>query len=294
MLSAFLFAFTCVSNGAVSKTTESLNLGETVVSVNIYENAGARITLFAPHFNEKIARRSALEFVAENGGRFIEIESVNEKGGASRNLNFKLSGRNYSVDPNRIFTENGRNCALSGEVNAAVKRFADSLLKLIFAPDTAALRNGENFVVAVHNNSDFTAQASAGKNLTAHAFIKTAGGESFSHGAYQEQAEGVYLSNEEDDADNFIFLSTAKYVSHFAERGFNIVIQKSPARLNTKKCTIDDGSLSVYSAQHSIEYICLEADARSGAARQKQMLDAVLALTDQEEPDQTKLTAKDH
>jgi hypothetical protein len=289
----FTIAVFTSANAATMKSTQTLLLGETEVKINIYENTGAQITFFAPHFNERIALQTAKEYVEKKGGRLIEIESLNDKGKASRYLKFKFDGKDYSIDPNRIYTENGRNCGVSYEINAVVKNFADNLLQIIFAADGKNLREGENFVVAVHNNTDFAAKTKEEKlnDLTAHAFLKTSDTESLTHGSFEEQAEGVYLSNEEEDADNFVFLSNAKYVSHFATLGFNIVIQKSAKRLQTKKCSLDDGSLSVYSALNSIQYICLEADAISGAFRQKQMFEAVYAILQESKPDESKLLA---
>ena len=77
---------------------------------------------------------------------------------------------------------------------------------------------------------------------------------------------------------NIIFLSTFNYMRYFAEKGFNVVVQKAPPKLQTKTCTIDDGSLSVYSGQQSIPYICLEADGVTGEFRQRQMIEAVYQL----------------
>jgi hypothetical protein len=105
------------------------------------------------------------------------------------------------------------------------------------------------------------------------------------HGVFESQADGVFLSNTESDADNFVFVSTPVLISHFAERGFNVVLQKSAARLNSRLCTVDDGSLSVLAARLNIPYINLEADAGSGSLRQKQMIDAVYALAPAPKPE---------
>jgi hypothetical protein len=130
--------------------------------------------------------------------------------------------------------------------------------------------------VAVHNNTDVDTKAEQSRtgDLTAAAFVK---GRTM-HAEFYEQAEGVYLSNLEEDADNFVFLSGTQLVGYFAERGFNAVVQKSAARLNSKMCSIDDGSLSVYSAQARVPYICLEADGVTGSLRQRAMFDAVYLL----------------
>jgi len=51
--------------------------------------------------------------------------------------------------------------------------------------------------------------------------------------------------------------------------------------LRDGKCSVDDGSLSVYAALSGVPYVNLEADAVGGAARQRQMLQAVYELLSQ-------------
>lgn len=274
------------ADAAIVKTTQRLQLGESQISVNVYENAaGARVTFFAPHYNEQIGTNLAKDYVARNGGRLIEIESVDERGRAQRYLKFTTSGKTYSIDPNRIYTDNGRGCNVSAEINQTVKFFADELLKIILDTDGKTLREGERFIVAVHNNTDVSAktQKAQTSDLTAVAFIKAQSSKNITHGAFEAQADGVFLSNEETDEDNFIFLSTPAYMGYFAEKGFNVVIQKPAAKLQSKQCTVDDGSLSVYSGQNSIPYICLEADGATGAKRQSRMLEAVYGLLQPEQ-----------
>ena len=75
-----------------------------------------------------------------------------------------------------------------------------------------------------------------------------------------------------------MFLSTPRLLWPFAERGFNVVVQKPAAGLQDARCGVDDGSLSVYSARRGIPYVCLEADAARGGPRQRQMLAAVYQL----------------
>ncbi len=203
----------------------------------------------------------------------IEIESYDAKGSPARYITFTANGKTYTIDPNRIFTANGRSCNASlSEVDAAVASFAAGVLDL--------LRIDGKFLVAVHNNTDVDSKAESSKpgDLTAYAFVKASFSKELAHGIFQDQADGVYLSNTEDDQDNFVFLSGPRYVGYFAEKGFNVVVQKSAAKLNSQKCSVDDGSLSVYSAQQNISYICLEADAVSGGYRQRQMLEAVYQL----------------
>jgi hypothetical protein len=268
------------ANAATVKTTRRLQLGDSQVSVNIYENAGASVTFFAPHHNEQIGLNLAKDYVNRSGGRLIEIESVDERGNPLRYVKFTAGGKNYTIDPNRIYTDNGRSCNVASEIRENVKIFADELLKIILDADGKSLRANERFIVAVHNNTDVSAKAQAAQNadLTAVAFIKAQSTNNLTHGAFEAQADGVFLSNAETDEDNFIFLSTPAYIGYFAEKGFNVVVQKPAARLASKQCTVDDGSLSVYSGQRAVPYICLEADGTGGYARQRQMLEAIYAL----------------
>lgn len=285
---SLLLIFAVGALAATQKLTQKISLGETEVKINVYENAGSNITFFSPHHNEQIARNLAKEFVEKNGGRLVEIESFDAQGKPSRYINFKLNGKTFSLDPNRIFTDNGRSCdSLPTEIDVLVKDFADKLLRVIFA-DGKGLRDGERFIVAVHNNTDVDSKDEHAKqgDLTALAFVKTAG-----HGAFQSQAEGAFLSNVESDSDNFIFLSSAKYLGFFVEKSFNVVVQKSANKLNSKGCNVDDGSLSVFTAQNNIQYICLEADGASGTFRQRQMFEAVYELLKEQNAVENKTVA---
>jgi hypothetical protein len=281
LLLALLYAGPAAAQDALVKTTQTVALGETAVRVNIYERRGARVTFVAPHHNEQTALKAAREAVGRHGGRLVEVESFDERGRPARRVSFALGGKPYSLDPNRVFTANGRRCGgLAPEADAAVRLFADGLLKIIFAPGGDRLRDGEHFIVAVHNNSDVDEKAPHEKagDLTAAAFVRGVGARPVSRGAFHEQAAGVYLSNLENDEDNFVFLSTPRLIGPFAEGGFNVVVQKAAAELQDARCEVDDGSLSVYSAQRRIPYICLEADAAHGWQRQSQMLAAVYQL----------------
>src|ERR1041384_874615 len=91
------------ANAATVKTTQKLQLGDSEVIVNIYENAGANITFFAPHHNEQIGLNLAKDYINRNGGRLIEIESTDERGNPSRYIKFTSGGKNYTIDPNRIY-----------------------------------------------------------------------------------------------------------------------------------------------------------------------------------------------
>jgi hypothetical protein len=263
------------------KTVKSIRLGETAVRVNVYERAGAAVTFFSPHHNERGAREAAKESVAARGGRFVEVEALDEAGEPARNLRFAVGGKPYTVDPNRVFTEQGRRCLrLPADAEAAVKVFAEELLALLFASGGTRLRAGEKVFVAVHNNGDVEANPpdARDRDLTAVGFLRPLRSRAAFRGPFAESAAGVYLSNAEEDEDNFALVTTPALVTPFASRGFNVVLQKPAAQLRDGRCSMDDGSLSVHAAFNDIPYVNLEADALGGGARQRQMLDAVYEI----------------
>jgi hypothetical protein len=282
LLTVVVFAKAQETN-SLPKQTQLVRLGETTVKINVYEKRGAsKITFVAPHHNEQIGLRLAKEFVEKRGGRLVEIESLDETGNPQRRINFIFAGKSYSFDPNRIFTENGRLCSkFPPEIEPLVKTFAETLLKIMLARDGNKLRDGERFLVAVHNNRDVDERVELTEkagDLTAIAFARNFSALHDAHNNFDLQAEGVYLSNQEYDADNFVFVSTPALMNRFAAEGFSAVLQKSAAKLKIPDCRVDDGSLSVFSALENIPYINLEADAKSGEFRQRQMLEAVYKL----------------
>jgi hypothetical protein len=280
-ITATFFGHSTAAQSGVKKETQTLVIGDSIIKINIYERKGANVTFVSPHHNEQIAVRLAREAVEKTGGRFVEIESLDENGNALRRLNFSFKGANYSLDPNRIFTENGRQCsAYAPEIEPLVKDFADRLLKIFFK-DGEKLRDGERFLIAIHNNTDVDESvdpAQKSRNLTALAFSSGFATINLSQTEFHHQTEGVYLSNNEYDADNFVFVSTPALLGFFVAEGFNVVVQKSAAKLQNKTCSVDDGSLSVFAGLKNIPYINLEADSKFGEFRQRQMINAVYRL----------------
>jgi len=142
------------------------------------------------------------------------------------------------------------------------------------------LREGETLFVAVHNNGDVEKSPPADRDsdLSAVAFVKPLRSRATFRGAFEESAAGVYLSNAEEDEDNFIIVTEPPLLGPFAARGFNVIVQKPAAQLRAPGCSVDDGSLSVHAAFNNIPYVNLEVDIGGGAARQRQMLEAVYDL----------------
>lgn len=292
---AFLCQISRANQIAPKKETQTLALGDSAVKINVYQKKGANVTFISPHHNEQIAVKLTREAIERTGGRLIEIESLDENGNGQRRLSFAYKGTNYSLDPNRIFTENGRQCTgYAAEIEPLVKNFADNLLKIILG-DAGKLRVGERFLVAVHNNRDVDERidlAEKSNDLTALGFARQFVTTNLARTEFQHQVEGVYLSNAEYDADNFVFVSTPALMPFFVEQGFNVVVQKSAAKLAVKNCSVDDGSLSVFAGLKNIPYINLEADAKYGEFRQRQMIAAVYRLFYEQQKNEARTNSK--
>ena len=207
----------------------TVRIGETPVELRVTERpcAGACWSAVNVHDDEDTAVEAALAEIARGGGRLVEV-----KHGGTRNLDFRLTGETFTVDPNRIFTDAGRArtlAALSRDTpaaRAAVAAFADTLLAVYGTPAA---------VVALHNNTE--------ANYSALSY--QAGG------SEANEAEAVHLARG-TDTDDFVFVTTRALFDAVAASGFNAVLQNN-------RTPTDDGSLSVWAAQNGRPYLNIEA-----------------------------------
>lgn len=260
-------------SAAVKVQTKELTLVDNKISIKIYtkERAGRIInkTFVVVHNNECKGLNAVKEVLSDPNyyGRLIEIVSnykdgysVNDPGNERRYLYFN-NGKSC-VDPNRIYTENGRNKALKeskcsetpsdNEINLAIKSFADNLLdKYITVNDRY------NFIIGVHNNDPNGKCDREGLSVdwwaehpdeikSAVGIFKTAG-----------KFKGKQLT-----VDDFILVSNANLFSQFFNLStpFNIALQqerRSLIEITAGKTQIrkgiDDGSMSIYFGATSIK-----------------------------------------
>jgi hypothetical protein len=205
-------------------------LGGTRISIlgTCYNDYSRSISLLNVHDDENTSVEAAEQHLQQTGGMLTQL-----KHSGKRSVVFKLQGKGYAVDPNRIFTAIGiKNTLLKfGRYSSAaareVKRFADTLLRNHV--------DDKKLVVALHNNTD----------------------EGFSILSYQPggtealNAEKVY-NNPEMDADDFVLTTDSCVFERLQEKQINVILQDN-------KKVKDDGSLSVYTARKKIPYINVEA-----------------------------------
>jgi D-alanyl-D-alanine dipeptidase len=210
-----------------------LRVGEATVEV-VSKRGGdgrspIRWLLVNLHDDENTSVDAAERILADYPCRLVELKHSGE-----RHVVFTIDGAEFGCDPNRIFTPAGVRATLekiSSRNDAAeqeVLRFGQSLIEHYRLNQAQA-------VIALHNNMD--------QRYAATSYVKGQ--------AYETDAESVHLQPGKD-ADDFYFVTERRFFDALTKRGFNAVLQ------NNQSVT-DDGSLSVYCAQHDVPYVNVEA-----------------------------------
>ncbi len=216
-------------------------LGNTDVRLIRYDFDSLPVVWFNMHDDENTAVRAARRAV-EHG----QLWEIRHPGG--RNIRFRLHGRRYGFDPNRIYTPEGRKKTLrefsrtySAEADSAVARFARFLIRQV--ADDAAL------VVALHNNT-------RGKYSV----------KSYLPGArYAGDAAEVHLASG-TDPDDFFYCADSLLFRRLAAAGWNALLQNNDS-------VSDDGSLSVYCGRNGIRYVNIEAQRGHRRVQQRMIMD---------------------
>jgi hypothetical protein len=188
------------------------------------------ITLVNLHDDEQASVEAGRVVLEKHGGRLIELVHSGK-----RRVVFSLNGKEYSFDPNRIFSPAGIRLTVRGEGNIpeeayqAVQRFADEFLRY-FRLDR------QRQLITLHNNGegDFSIN-------------------SYRPGAEFEADTAQLYVNPDGDPDDFYFVTEEPTFQELRKRKFNVVLQDNRIRR-------DDGSLSVYAGRHSIAYANVEAE----------------------------------
>lgn len=214
-----------------------LVLGDTDIWVEMsYYGQPRAVAAINLHDDETTSVSAAREWLQKEGGVLIRIEN-----GGERLLKFGLSGQEYKVDPNRLFSKEGAAKSLdrfgevSGEAVEAAYRFGQQLLALIPA-ETRCL-------VALHNNTE--------GGLSIHTY--KAGGDG-------EMDTKEVAHKEEEDPDDFFLTTDGGMYRKLATEGFNVAWQHNEQ-------VRDDGSLSVYYARRP-EMIYVNCETEHGRVEQ--------------------------
>lgn len=216
-----LFLVCMLLSSKIFADTQVVWIGKTPVKIIRETQAPTEKTFVHLHENETTALQAARQFIQKNGGTLITLEH-----GGTRNIQFELQGKQYAVDPNRIFTDRGITHSLqqyssySLVAHQAVKKLAQAIL--------AQIPPGK--VVAVHNNSTYSLRD----------YLPD-------HPMHADAKAVHYLA--QTNYRNFYFVTRQHEYERLKALDFNVALQSNHSD--------DDGSLSYYLGRHN--YINIEA-----------------------------------
>lgn len=226
-------------------------LGDKIIPLSISQYGNSSdIVCINLHDNEFTSVQAARLVLEQKGGILIKLDNHRQ-----RVIRFRLRGRNYAFDPNRIFSRAGIAQTLkeNGTVDpfaiAAIEKFATRLMNLI--PDEATC------VVALHNNTEGAYSV-----------------KSYLPGNEREQDAREVYANDKQDVDNIILTTDSILFKKMAEQGYNCIWQHNE---RAKK----DGSLSVFYGEKNKRYINIETQ-HGRLAQYIEMLGRLLDILEDE------------
>jgi len=228
----FSFAFFSCTYTQDASFVNTYTVGETKISIReqCCYPCHPGILFVNVHDNEKTSVKAAEQYLNEIGGRLINIQNNGE-----RLISFKLKGKTYWFDPNRIYSATGIDTTLtilsarySVEAARELAKFARSI--------TTNYVDSSNLIVSLHNNRDSSLSV-----LTYQNNLDT------------NKNMGKAFVNPAMDIDDFILTTDTTLFNRIKEKNINVVWED----INAIK---DDGSLSLYAARHRIPYINVEAE----------------------------------
>lgn len=220
-------------------------LGETQILIKKMQYGDVKDVLYINlHDDEKSSVEAAQSLLKKEGGLLVKFEN-NRK----RNIRFRLKGKYYMFDPNRMFSREGASQSLRelGRVsNDAVNEVVKLGQRIIqFIPENPSC------VVALHNNTE----GRFGVN-------------SYRPGSPIAGNAKMYYENPADDPDDIFFTTDSLLYHRLSSEKFNSIWQDNS---NVRR----DGSLSVYCGERNIRYINCETQ----HGKTEKYLTMLLALT---------------
>lgn len=202
-------------------------LGDTTIEiVEHWGNSRERIIFLNVHEDETTSIQTLKAYSEKDSIDYFYLHHQE-----TRRLTFKLKGKKYSVDPNRIFTKKGRKKSLKD--GGKYSRKANRIVKNLALQIVGRLPKGYT-VVALHNNTDVEYS------------IK-----SYMPGGDEAQNTKSLFINEEMDPDDFIYTTDEYFFDALKTKGINVILQDNEFFVN-------DGSLSVYCGKKNIPYLNIE------------------------------------
>jgi len=208
--------------------TTNLNIGDSTITIkHQYIEKDSSVLFLNIHEDEQTSIDAIQEFNKTKSVNFSFLEH-----NKTRRVTFNIKKKNYSFDPNRIFTRKGIRKTIEprhffiSRSKAKVKFIAKHIVSLIKKYDV---------IVTLHNNTDV--------NYSIKSYLP---GEDESGNTAE-----VHIVNSWDP-DDFVYTTEKIYFDYLKSEGVNVILQKQSGYVN-------DGSLSIYCGKHKINYINIEA-----------------------------------
>jgi hypothetical protein len=172
------------ADDTVTTSVRQIRLGDAEIAVATMEKPGCRFVYVNLHDDENTSALAAQDVLKRSGGRLVKLQHTGR-----RVIEFTVQGKDYRVDPNRIFTPAGVRATLEKQSRYAedaarsVSRFAEELLIIYRIEATDA-------VIALHNNSQGM--------YSALSYAKA--------GSLAHDAEDVFI-RDGSDPDDFFFVT---------------------------------------------------------------------------------------
>jgi hypothetical protein len=208
--------------------TNLIKLGKTKIELNQFNNAKTNDVLFLNIHQDEQTSIDAIETFAKDIP--LNFAYLNHK--QTRRIAYHIGKNTYTIDPNRIYTKEGREKTIETNDKATIrsklvaKKLANEIIQLISKYKT---------IVTLHNNSDV--------NYSIKSYLP--GGDE------AENTAEVFI-NPKMDADDFIYTTEKQFFNYLKNANYNVILQDNTHFVN-------DGSLSVYCGIKGIPYINIEA-----------------------------------
>ena len=224
----------------------SIQIGDSTIQIlQEYGGTKDKILFINVHEDEQTSIDAVYHYASNSPLHFVRL-----KHNETRRIDFSIRGKDYSVDPNRIFTFKGRWKTLkdggkfSWKASRSVKTLANEILTYL---------NGRSVIIAMHNNTDV--------NYSIKSYLP--GGDEV------KNTKEVYV-NDQMDPDDFIYTTDKSFYDKLKAKKINVILQDN-------KKYVNDGSLSVYCGKNGIPYINIEAQ-KGHFKEQLRLIEIVLSI----------------
>lgn len=228
ILTLFFILFTLQTYSQQTMETTHLNIGDSTIIINHqYIEKDSAVIYLNIHEDEQTSIEAIRKFNKTKAVNFTFIQQ-----NKTRRINFNIKQKNYSFDPNRIYTRKGRRKTIEPK---QFLKFRPRVITKFIANHVIKIIKKYDVIVTLHNNTDV--------NYSIKSYLT---GEDES-----ENTAEVYV-NETWDADDFVYTTEKTYFDYLKAEGVNVILQKQSNYVN-------DGSLSIYCGKKKIKYINIEA-----------------------------------